>query len=86
VLEMDKGTLIRTIVLFIALVNQFLVSFGLYEIPGTAEEQTAFISAVFTFVTAVIAWFKNNYVTARGKKQKDLLVAHNLAKNQSKTK
>lgn len=83
---MDKGTLIRTVVLFIALVNQFLVSFGLYEIPGTAEEQTAFISAIFTFVTAVIAWFKNNYVTARGKKQKDLLVAHNLAKNQSKTK
>lgn len=83
---MDKGTIIRTIVLFIALVNQFLVSFGLYEIPGTAEEQTAFITAVFTFVTAVIAWFKNNYVTARGKKQKDLLVAHNLAKNQSKTK
>jgi SPP1 family holin len=82
----DKGTLIRTIVLFIALVNQFLVSFGLYEIPGTAEEQTAFISAIFTFVTAVIAWFKNNYVTAKGKKQKDLLVAHNLAKNQSKTK
>ncbi|WP_413466076.1 phage holin [Niallia circulans] len=83
---MDRGTIIRTIVLFIALLNQFLVSFGLYEIPGTAEEQTAFISAVFTFVTAVIAWFKNNYVTARGKKQKDLLVAHNLAKNQSKTK
>jgi len=83
---MDKGTLIRTIVLFIALVNQFLVSFGLYEIPGTAEEQTAFISAIFTFVTAVIAWFKNNYVTSRGKKQKDLLIAHNLAKNQSKTK
>ena len=83
---MDRGTIIRTIVLFIALVNQFLVSFGLYEIPGTAEEQTAFISAVFTFITAVIAWFKNNYVTAKGKKQKDLLVAHNLAKNQSKTK
>lgn len=83
---MDRGTIIRTIVLFIALVNQFLVSFELYEIPGTAEEQTAFISAIFTFVTAVIAWFKNNYVTAKGKKQKDLLVAHNLAKNQSKTK
>jgi len=77
---MDKGTLIRTIVLFIALLNQFLVSFGLYEIPGTAEEQTALLSAVFTFVTAAIAWFKNNYITAKGKKQKDLLVAHNLAK------
>ncbi|WP_267913497.1 phage holin [Bacillus sp. Au-Bac7] len=78
---MDKGTVIRTIVLFIALINQFLVSFGLYEIPGTAEEQTAFLSAVFTFITAAIAWFKNNYITAKGKKQKDLLVAHNLAKN-----
>ncbi|MCE4052037.1 phage holin [Bacillus sp. Au-Bac7] len=79
--HMDKGTVIRTIVLFIALINQFLVSFGLYEIPGTAEEQTAFLSAVFTFITAAIAWFKNNYITAKGKKQKDLLVAHNLAKN-----
>jgi len=77
---MDKGTVIRTIVLFIALINQFLVSFGLYEIPGTAEEQTAFLSTLFTIIMAIIAWFKNNYVTAKGKKQKELLVAHNLAK------
>lgn len=77
---MDKGTVIRTLVLFIALINQFLVSFGLYEIPGTAEEQTALLSAVFTFVTAVVAWFKNNYITNKGQKQKELLVAHNLAK------
>lgn len=83
---MDKGTLIRTIVLAIAFINQFLVAFGLYEIPGTEEQQTAFITAVFTAVIGTIAWFKNNYVTAKGKQQKDLLVAHNLAENQSKTK
>lgn len=77
---MDKGTVIRTLVLFVALINQFLVSFGLYEIPGTAEEQTAFLSTLFTIIMAIIAWFKNNYVTAKGKKQKELLVAHNLAK------
>lgn len=77
---MDKGTVIRTIVLFIALINQFLVSFGLYEIPGTAEEQTAFLSTLFTIIMAIIAWFKNNYVTAKGKQQKELLVAHNLVK------
>jgi len=77
---MDKGTIIRTLVLLIALVNQLLVSFGLYQIPGTGEEQTAFLTTVFTFITATIAWFKNNYVTAKGKKQKELLVAHNLAK------
>lgn len=70
---MDKGTIIRTVVLVIALVNQFLVSFGLYEIPGTAESQTDFLSALFTVVTAGIAWFKNNYVTAKGKKQKEVL-------------
>ncbi|WP_100523399.1 phage holin [Mycobacteroides abscessus] len=77
---MDKGTIIRTIVLVIALVNQFLVSLGLYEIPGTAEEQTAFISTVFTFVIAVVAWFKNNYITAKGKKQKEVLKREGLTK------
>lgn len=77
---MDKGTIIRTIVLFIALVNQFLVSFGLYVIPGTEEQQTELIAYIFTAVTAVVAWFKNNYITAKGKRQKDLLISHNLAK------
>lgn len=77
---MDRGTLIRTLVLFISLLNQFLVSLGLYEIPGTAEQQTTFLSALFTIVTAVIAWFKNNYVTAKGKKQRELLIAHKLSK------
>lgn len=77
---MDKGTIIRTLVLVVALVNQFLVSFGLYEIPGTAEEQTAFLSTAFTFVTAVIAWFKNNYITSKGKKQKEVLKREGLTK------
>ncbi|WP_335494233.1 phage holin, partial [Neobacillus niacini] len=48
IIKMDKGTIIRTIVLAIALVNQFLVSQDLYSIPGTAEEQSAFISSMFT--------------------------------------
>ena len=79
--NMDKGTIIRTIVLILALINQFLVSYGLYKIPGTAEEQTEFLSAVFTFVASAIAWFKNNYVTAKGKKQKEILKAHGLIKS-----
>ncbi|MER2057230.1 MAG: phage holin [Niallia sp.] len=77
-LKMDKGTLIRTIVLAIAFINQFLVAFGLYEIPGTEEEQTAFITAAFTTIIGTIAWFKNNYVTAKGKKQKEVLKENNL--------
>ncbi|RVT67649.1 phage holin [Niallia taxi] len=75
---MDKGTIIRTIVLFVALINQFLVSFGLYEIPGTSEDWTIFLTNGFTIATAAIAWFKNNYVTAKGKRQKEVLKANNL--------
>lgn len=75
---MDKGTIIRTIVLGIALLNQFLVSFGLYEIPGTAEEQTLLITTIFTTASAVWAWFRNNYLTAKGKAQKEVLKSNGL--------
>lgn len=79
-IKMDKGTSIRTIVLAIALVNQFLVSAGLYSIPGTEESQTLFISSVFTFAASAVAWFKNNYVTYKGKQQKEILKQNNLTK------
>ena len=77
---MDRGTFIRTIVLFIALANQFLASFGLYVIPGTEEQQTELIAYIITAAASIVAWFKNNYVTAKGKQQKELLIAHKLAK------
>lgn len=79
-MKMDKGTAIRTIVLAIALLNQFLVSLGLYKIPGTEEEQTAFLSTVFTFISATVAWFKNNYVTQKGRAQKETLQRQGLTK------
>ncbi|MBB6446860.1 phage holin [Bacillus benzoevorans] len=77
---MDKGTKIRTIVLAVALLNQFLTAFGFSTIPGTSEEQYLFISTVFTAVTSITAWFKNNYVTAKGVKQKEVLQKHGLTK------
>ncbi|WP_150911120.1 phage holin [Niallia taxi] len=77
---MDRGTLIRTLVLAIALVNQVLVSVGLYEIPGTSEEWTNILTNAFTAISAAVAWFKNNYVTAKGKMQKEVLKANNLTK------
>lgn len=70
---MDKGTLIRTIILGVALINQFLVTSGFNPIPGSEEAQGEFISLVFTFVAAVVAWFKNNYVTAKGKNQREAI-------------
>lgn len=76
--ELDQGTIIRTIVLIVALINQFLVSYGLYTIPGTAEEQTALLSTIFTLAVSTIAWFKNNYITAKGRKQKEILKREGL--------
>lgn len=70
---MDKGTVIRTAVLLIALLNQVLVSTGLNPIPGTEDAWGEIVSSVFTFVAAGVAWFKNNYVTAKGKNQKKTL-------------
>ncbi|CAM5229863.1 hypothetical protein [Bacillus safensis FO-36b] [Bacillus safensis subsp. safensis] len=37
-------------------------------------------STIFTMVTAVIAWFKNNYVTYKGQLQKDALKQRGLTK------
>ncbi|WBX78691.1 phage holin [Virgibacillus salarius] len=33
---------------------------------------------IFTVCASVWAWFKNNYVTVKGKKQKEVLQANNL--------
>lgn len=79
---MDRGTLIRTIVLAIVILNQLLLSFGPYEIPGTEEQQTMVITTIFTSASAGVAWFKNNYITAKGKAQKTVLKANGLTKEQ----
>jgi len=83
----DKGTVIRTVLLFIALINQTLVMFGQTVLP-ISEEQVQTVgealyvagSTMFTMVTAVIAWFKNNYVTYKGQLQKDALKQRGLTK------
>ncbi|MGN7183691.1 phage holin [Cytobacillus kochii] len=75
---MDKGTLFRTIVLVIALINQLLVSTGLNPIPGSEQVWGEVISVIFTGAAATWAWFKNNYITAKGKKQKAVINLHKL--------
>ncbi|EDW22344.1 phage holin [Bacillus pumilus] len=83
----DKGTVIRTVLLLIAFINQTLVMFGQTVLPISEEQvQTAgealYVagSTIFTMVTAIIAWFKNNYVTEKGKKQKEILKQKGLSK------
>lgn len=65
---MDKATVIRTLVLVVALLNQFLVAFGLSPFPFTAQEIEVGLSYVFTVVATLWSWWKNNDVTEEAQK------------------
>ncbi|WP_016886592.1 MULTISPECIES: phage holin [Bacillus] len=83
----DKGTVVRTVLLFIALVNQTLIMFGKAALPVSEDQVNTLADAlyltcstIFTIVTTLVAWFKNNYVTGKGKQQKEVLKQKGLTK------
>ncbi|MED0807974.1 phage holin [Bacillus paralicheniformis] len=83
----DKGTVVRTVLLFIALVNQTLIMFGKSALPISEDQVNTMADAlyvagstIFTIVTTLVAWFKNNYVTGKGKLQKETLKQKGLTK------
>lgn len=59
----SKETIIRTIVLILALFNQFMVIRGHSILPIEEEQVNELISVSFTVVTALVAWWKNNSFT-----------------------
>ncbi|PAE07492.1 phage holin [Terribacillus saccharophilus] len=78
---MDNGTIIRTIVLAVALINQFLIIFDKSPLPFNNIELEQILSSLFTFAASLIAWYKNNYVTKKGKLQKEVLQQSNLTRS-----
>ncbi|WP_339205799.1 phage holin [Bacillus sp. FSL W8-1143] len=83
----DKGTVVRTVLLFMALINQALIMFGKPVLPIEEDQVTSLAdtlylagSMIFTIVTTLVAWFKNNYVTSKGKQQKKVLKQEGLTK------
>ena len=62
-MKISAGTLTRTVVLALALINQLLAVFGYSVIPIEDETVNSLISAAFTIVSAVVAWWKNNSFT-----------------------
>ena len=62
-INITKGTLIRTILLVLALINQILAVFGKSPIPIDDDTVTNLISTVWTVIASLIAWWKNNSFT-----------------------
>lgn len=72
---MTKGTIIRTVLLVLALVNQVLAAFGISPLPLENETVTTLVSLGFTVVTALVAWWKNNSFTKEAQAADEYLSA-----------
>ena len=62
-MKVKPETIIRTIVLALALVNQILVATGRSPLPFENETVAELVSTIFTLVASTWAWWKNNSFT-----------------------
>ena len=61
--KVKTDTIIRTIVLIIALANQILAIMGKQAFPVTEDEVYQVVTLIVTICTALWAWWKNNSFT-----------------------
>lgn len=61
--KIEKGTIVRTVVLGVALGNQMLTIVGKNPLPFTNEEVEQGVSMVLTVAASLWAWWKNNSFT-----------------------
>lgn len=75
-MKISSGTIARTVVLVLALVNQVLSMLGYKIIPIEDEQVNNFITMLFTIGSALVAWWKNNSFTEaaiEGDKYKEIV-------------
>ena len=61
--NISTGTIARTIVLALALINQALVMFGKSPLNIADDDIATVVSLLFTFASTAAAWWKNNSFT-----------------------
>lgn len=64
-MKVSNGTIARTIILALALVNQALQMSGHSVIPIDETAISDFISYAFLGVSTIVAWWKNNSFTQK---------------------
>ena len=57
------GTIARTLILALALINQILTASGHSVIAVSDDDVSTLITTGFTVISALIAWWKNNSFT-----------------------
>lgn len=63
-MKVKTETIIRTIVLILALANQVLAIYGKEKIPITEDEVYQIVTLIVTIASSLWAWWKNNSFTA----------------------
>ena len=76
-LHISAGTVARTLVLILAIVNQILSACGKSPLPIESETIEQLVTAGFTTIAALIAWWKNNSFTTNALKADALLAQLN---------
>jgi SPP1 family holin len=76
-LHISAGTVARTLVLILAIINQILSACGKSPLPIESETLEQLVTAGFTTVAALIAWWKNNSFTPNALKADALLAQLN---------
>lgn len=71
--KISADTVIRTIVLFVALTNQVLTMLGLNPLPFAEEDIYAVVSVSATIIMTIWAWWKNNSFTQEALKADEYL-------------
>ena len=61
--KISAGTIARTIILLLALINQCLSMAGVSPLPIEDEQVETIFTTAWTVIAALIAWWKNNSFT-----------------------
>ena len=72
-MSVTTGTIARTIILALALANQILTATGHGIINISDDDVNTLISTIFTVVSAVAAWWKNNSFTQSALKADEVM-------------
>ena len=79
-MNISAGTLARTIIIVLALINQVLVITGHSVLPIQDEQVELLVSTAWTVVASLISWWKNNSFTTSAIKADEVLKQEKASK------